>query len=410
MSINLQKIQKAAELIRGSVIKTPTLHSKTLSKITGSEVVIKFENLQFTSSFKDRGSLVKLLSLSESERKDGVIAVSAGNHAQGVAYHSQRLGIPSLIIMPQNTPYSKVNQTKNFGAKVILHGDNLSDCDPFAQETAKQEGLHLIHPYNDESIIAGQGTVALEMLEDDPLIETLIIPVGGGGLIAGCATAAKEINPNIEIIGAETSLYPSLYQALKGEVFHETGGSTIAEGIAVKSIGNIPLEINKKLVDDVIFVCEYNLERAIFLYLEVEKTIAEGAGAASLAALLCNEDRFKGKRVGIVLSGGNIDSRQLAQVISRGLLRSGRILILCVNITDTPGTLAKVSNIIGENGGNIIEVRHQRLFTNIPAKGAELNLILEVPDSTASKTIIYKLKDSGFEVNNLSADADTVNI
>lgn len=406
MTLTLDDVRNAAELIRGAVVKTPTLHSRTLSQVTGAEVVVKFENLQFTASFKDRGALVKLLQLSDAERKGGVIAVSAGNHAQGVAYHAQRLGIPATIVMPTNTSYMKIGHTKGFGADVVLHGENLVDCGPFAGEIAERQGLSLIHPYNDEAIISGQGTVALEMLEADPALEVLLVPVGGGGLIAGCAIAAKALKPEIEIIGVEAALYPPLHQELGGEA-PSGGGATIAEGIAVKSIGAIPLAIHRELVDDVMLVGEVNLERAICMYLEIEKTVAEGAGAATLAAVLTDEARFRGRRVGLVLSGGNIDSRLLAQVINRGLVRSGRVLSVRVDITDEPGTLARVANLVGESGGNIIEVRHQRLFTDIPAKAAELDLMIETPDPESAEDMISQLEAAGFTVHVLSSASGT---
>lgn len=401
MTLTLDNVRKAAELIRGAVVETPTLYSRTLSHVTGAEVVVKFENLQFTASFKDRGALVRLLQLSAAERKAGVIAVSAGNHAQGVAHHAHRLGIPATIAMPTSTPSTKIVHTKNLGAHVLLHGENLVDCEPFASEIAEREGLSLIHPYNDEAIISGQGTVALEMLEADPAIEVLFVPVGGGGLIAGCAIAAKALNPDIEVIGVEAALYPSLRQTLSGEAL-TSGGTTIAEGIAVKSVGNIPLAINQDLVDDVVLVDEVDLERAICMYLEIEKTVAEGAGAATLAALLSNEARFRGRRVGLILSGGNIDSRLLAQVINRELVRSGRILSLRVDITDVPGTLARVASIVGESRGNIIEVRHQRLFTDIPAKSAELDLMIETPDPESAAKMISRLEAAEFTVHVIS--------
>lgn len=404
MTLKFEHISKAAEMINGGVVETPMEYSRTLSKITGAEVFIKFENLQFTSSFKDRGALVKLQGLSKVQQKQGIIAVSAGNHSQGVAYHAEKLGIPTTIVMPRTTPYSKISQTKDFGAEVLLHGEHLGDCSPYADNILKERDLSLIHPYDDEEIISGQGTVGLEMLKSKPDLEVLIVPVGGGGLIAGCSIAAKAINPNIEIIGAETVLYPSLYQRLNG---HSSviGGATIAEGIAVKSIGKIPYEICNQLVSEVLLVCEINLERAICLYLEVEKTVVEGAGAASLGALLCNVGRFKGKKVGLVLSGGNIDSRLLAQIVNRNLVRSGRIVSLRIEITDVPGTLAQVSSIVGQSGGNIIEVRHQRLFTDLPAKGAELDLMIEAPDQSNAQEMIQNLKKEGFIVHILSGES-----
>ena len=405
MPLRLQDIREAAALIRGSVVETPTLHSRTLSQVTGAEVVVKFENLQFTASFKDRGALVKLLRLTDAQRAAGVIAVSAGNHAQGVAYHAQRLGIPATIVMPTATPHTKVRQTREFGARVILTGEHLLDCGPSADDIAAREGLTPIHPYNDEAIIAGQGTVALEMLAADPSLDALLAPVGGGGLLAGCAVAAKELRPGIEVIGVEAALYPSLYRTLRGEP-PGGGGATIAEGIAVKAIGAAPLDLLRGRVDDVLLVGEVELEQAMCLYLDIEKTVAEGAGAATLAALLAHPDRFRGRRVGLVLSGGNIDSRMLAQVVNRGLLRSGRVVNVRVDITDVPGTLARVADIVGACGGNIIEVRHQRLFTDVPAKAAELDLMVETPDAECSADMIARLSDAGFRVHVLSSASD----
>ena len=404
MTVALSDIQAAAGQIRGAVVETPTHFSRTLSAVTGTEVVVKFENLQFTASFKDRGALVRLLTLAPGDRKAGVIAASAGNHAQGVAYHAQRLGIPATIVMPTATAYSKVRQTKGFGARVLMFGESLTNANPHAEQIAERDGLTLIHPYDDESIIAGQGTVALEMLAADPDLEVLLVPVGGGGLIAGCCVAAKAIKPKIEVIGVEAALYPSLYRALRG-IEPKSGGATMADGIAVKTPGEIPLSILRGHLDDVVLVGEAEIEQAICLYIEIEKTVAEGAGAVTLAALLAHPQRFAGKRTGLVLSGGNIDSRLLAQVLNRGLVRSGRVVSLRVDITDVPGTLARVANLVGETGGNIIEVRHQRLFTDVPAKAAELDLMVETPDPESTHEMITRLKAAGFVVHVLLPDS-----
>jgi threonine dehydratase len=404
MTVTLEDIRAAAAQIEGAVVATPLLHSRTLSSLTGAHVSVKFENLQFTASFKDRGALVKLKQLSDTQRAGGIIAVSAGNHAQGVAYHAQRLGVPATIVMPVQTPYSKVRHTKGFGAHVELFGSNLVDCQPYAEEIAERDGLTLIHPYNDEAIIAGQGTVALEMLEADPDLETILVPVGGGGLMAGCASAAKALKPGIEVVGVETELFPSLERALgsKEPPEHVGGGATVADGIGVKSVGEIPLEILRRLADDVLLVEEADIEQAMCLYVEIEKTVAEGAGAATLAALQTHRERFAGRRVGIVLSGGNVDSRLLAQVLNRGLVRSGRIFSVRVDITDVPGTLARIANIVGETGGNILEVRHQRLFVDVPAKAAELDLMIEARDTEAAGNVITRLETAGFRVQVLS--------
>ena len=366
---------------------------------------MKFENQQFTASFKDRGALNKLLSLSDAERTGGVIAASAGNHAQGVAYHAERMGIPATIVMPINTPNTKVQHTKSFGARVVLHGDTLADSAPYAEDMADKKSLTLIHPFNDPIIIAGQGTVALEMLTDVPTLDVLLAPVGGGGLIAGCAVAAKSIKPDIKVIGVEADHYPSLHQALN-DLPKKSGGPTIAEGIAVKEVGAVPLGILREFMDDVLVVEETDIEQAICALVEIEKTVAEGAGAVTLAALMANPDRFAGQKVGLVISGGNIDSRLLAQVLNRGLVRTGQIFSLRVDITDEPGTLARVSNIIGENGGNIIEVRHQRLFLDVPAKAAELDLMVETRDQKSGNAMVTKLTEAGFTVHILSAAAE----
>ena len=405
MTFGFADIQAAAERIRGAVVETPTSRSRTLSDITGAEVYLKFENLQFTASFKDRGALNKLIGMAEAERRGGVIAVSAGNHAQGVAYHAQKMGVPATIVMPVNTPNTKIRHTKDFGAGVTLHGETLAESAPFAQEIATAQGLILIHPFNDEAIIAGQGTVAVEMLAAAPDLEILVVPVGGGGLIAGCAVAAKAIRPEIEVIGVEATNYASLHQTLN-DFPAQVGGATIAEGIAVKSVGEIPLSILRGLVTEVVVVSEPEIERAICSLLDIEKTVAEGAGAAALAALLAQPGRFAGRRVGLVISGGNIDSRLLAQVANRGLVRSGRIVSIRVDISDEPGILARVATIIGEGGGNIIEVRHQRLFLDVPARSAELDLMIETRDPESTRDTLANLATAGFTVHVLSADTD----
>jgi len=405
LTVTLADIQAAAETIDGAVIRTPMSRSRTLSAITGAEVFLKFENQQFTASFKDRGALNKLMSLTDAERAGGVIAASAGNHAQGVAYHAERMGIPATIVMPTNTPNTKVQHTKGFGARVVLHGNTIAESAPFALDIAGKEGLTLIHPFNDPTIIAGQGTVALEMLEDVPDLEVVVVPVGGGGLIAGCAIAAKAIKPDIELIGVEADHYPSLHQTLNN-LPKQSGGPTIAEGIAVKELGELPLEIIRNLVDDVLVVEETDIEHAICALVEIEKTVAEGAGAVTLAALMAHPNRFKGRRVGLVISGGNIDSRLLAQVLNRGLVRTGRVFSLRVDITDEPGALARVATIVGENGGNVIEVHHQRLFLDVPAKSAELDLMVESRDQESGSAMVAKLTEAGFTVHILSAAAE----
>ena len=404
MTVELSDIQAAAELVATGAVRTPTLISRTLSEVVGAEVYLKFENLQFTGSFKDRGALVKLSRLSAEEAAAGVIAMSAGNHAQGVAYHAQKLGIPATIVMPKFTPFTKVRHTRGFGARVVLEGDTLEESKARADEFCARDGLTFIHPYDDDDIIAGQGTVALEMLEDAPLLETLIVPIGGGGLISGCAIAAKGINPDIEVIGVEAAMYPSMRRALDG-ADQVIGGQTIADGIAVKAVGERNLAIVREYVDDIVAVTEAQIEEAIVLYLEVEKTVVEGAGATPLAALLTYPERFAGKRCGLVISGGNIDSRLLTSVISRGLVRHWRIVSLRVEIQDRPGMLAEIAGLVGQAGGNIIEVHHQRLFADVPVKGADLDLMIESRDPTHAQEIIATLTGAGYHVEQLSITA-----
>ena len=402
--VTLEDVQRAAEAIKGQVERTPCQRSRTLSQITGADVFIKFENLQFTAAFKDRGSLNKLLSLTPAERKAGVIAMSAGNHAQAVAYHASRLGIPSTIVMPETAPFVKVKHTKEYGARIVQKGTALSDCEPVTNEIAAKEGLVFVHPYDDEKIIAGQGTVGLEMLEDFPDLDAIVVPIGGGGLISGIAIAAKAIKPAIRIVGVETDLYPSMHNALKGGAA-VSGGQSIADGIAVKNAGKITREICKRLVDDFLLVPEEAIERAIALLLQIEKTVAEGAGATAFAALLEHADMFKGRKVGVVLSGGNIDPRLLANVIMRELGRERRILTIGVEIEDRPGILAKVATLVGDAGANIIEVMHERMFTDLPAKGAELRVTMETRDQAHADAICAAVRGAGYAVRVLDMKA-----
>lgn len=395
LPVSFEDVARAADCIAGHVERTPMRHSRTLSEITGAEVWVKFENMQFTASFKERGALNKLSNLSAAERKAGVIAVSAGNHAQGVAYHAQRLGIPATIVMPIGTPFVKVEYTRKHGARVLLMGENFAEATTHAYQAKERDGLVFVHPYDDPLIIAGQGTIALEMLEDAPNLDMLVIPIGGGGMISGCAIAAKRIKPDIEMIGVEARMYPSMHAELRGEAAH-CGGQTIAEGIAVKQIGQMPREIAKHFVKDVLLVDEPQLEQAIALFANVEKTIAEGAGAAGLAALLAHPQKFHGRRVGVVLCGGNIDSRLLASVLTRGLVREGRISSLRLIGDDRPGLLAKVSKLIGDLGGNIIEVAHNRLALDVPAKGAEFDILVETRDAQHTQEIVDSLAAAGY--------------
>ncbi|MDA0276264.1 MAG: threonine ammonia-lyase [Proteobacteria bacterium] len=374
--VTLDDVRAAATRISGAVERTPMLHSRTLSKLTGAEVWLKFENLQFTASFKERGALNRLLALTAAERNRGVIAMSAGNHAQGVAFHAARLGIRTVIVMPSGTPNSKVSATKVHGAEVVLEGDTLADAALHARARQARDGLTFIHPYDDPAIIAGQGTVALEMLEQSPGLDALLVPVGGGGLISGMACAAKALKPAIEVWGVESKAYCAMHQKLAG-LSVEVGGDTIAEGLAVGDVGELTLAMTRELANGILVVEEEAIERAIVALVEIEKTVAEGAGAAGLAALLEYPDRFAGRRVGIPLCGGNLDSRLLAAVLMRGLVRDGRLVRLRVNLPDVAGSLAKVTTLIGEAGGNIIEVQHQRVFDAASAKSAEVEFMIE---------------------------------
>jgi threonine dehydratase len=395
--VTLHDVQQAAKRIAGAVVRTPCLRSETLSRIAKAEIWVKFENLQFTASFKERGALNTLLQLTPDERKRGVIAMSAGNHAQGVAYHAGRLGIPATIVMPSFTPNTKVTHTRGHGATVVLHGDTLSEAGTEAHRLADAHKLVFVHPYDDPRIIAGQGTIALEMLEDAPALDTVVAPVGGGGMIAGCAVAARGLKPDIKVIGVETLGYSAMRQLLANEPV-QAGGDTIAEGIAVRDIGKLPLDLCRTLLDRVVSVDEVEIEHAIALLLEVEKTVAEGAGAASLAALIAHPALFAGRKVGLVLSGGNIDTRLLASVLMRGLVRDGRIVRLRLRITDAPGQLAKVASIIGKAGGNIVEVQHGRLFGGVVAKAADLDVTVETRDRPHIGELVAGLQAGGFTV------------
>jgi len=389
--VSLNDVRDAAKRIAGAVERTPCVHSRTLSQLTGADVFLKFENLQFTASFKERGALNRLLLLPEAERGRGVIAMSAGNHAQGVAYHAARLGIRSVIVMPKGTPNTKVKNTQVHGAEVVLEGDSLAEAAERAQARAASEGLTFIHPYDDPAIIAGQGTIALEMLEDVPDLEMLVVPIGGGGLISGMATAARGMRSDIRVFGVESKSYRAMYQRLHGQPV-EVGGDTIAEGLAVRDVGRLTLEIVRRLVEDVLIVEEATIERAVVALIEIEKTVAEGAGAAGLAALLEHPTAFRGRRVGIPLCGGNIDTRVLAAVLMRGLVRDGRLVRLRVTMPDVSGSLAKVATMIGEAGGNIVEVQHQRLFGTTSVKSPEVEFLIETRDRTHSEAIVAALR------------------
>lgn len=396
MTITLADIEAAAERIASDVVDTRFELSRTLSSIIAGRLFLKFENLQFTSSFKERGALNKLLQLTDSEREAGVIAMSAGNHAKAVAYHAQRLGIPATIVMPKNTPNVKVEDTENFAARVILEGNTLDEASDFADQMASSERLTFIHPYNDPAVMAGQGTVALEMLRDNPGLSQIVVPIGGGGLIAGVAVAAKALNPDIRIIGVEVDNYPSAYNLLHDQA-PPTGGSTIAEGIAVKKPGHLTMAVIRELVDDIIIVTDEQIEDAIYLLLTIEKTVAEGAGAAALAAVMSQPERFHEGDTGILLCGANIDSRILASILMRRLVRKGRIARIMIKIEDLPGTLSDVTEAIGELGGNILEVSHQRMFGTVPVRKADLYITLETRDAKQCAQIVERLQALGYE-------------
>ncbi|HUO22920.1 MAG TPA: threonine ammonia-lyase [Caulobacteraceae bacterium] len=394
MTLTFEAIQAAAERLHGHIEKTPMRRSRTLSDITGAEVWLKFENQQFTAAYKERGALNKLLQLTPGEQRRGVIAASAGNHAQGLAYHGARLGIPVTIVMPRPTPFVKVEQTRNFGADVVLHADTFDEAYEYAVRLGEERQMVFVHPFNDIDVMAGQGTVALEMLEAAPDLEVLPVPIGGGGLIAGVATAAKAIKPDIRVIGLEPVMYPSFVARMNGQTA-VTGGQTIAEGIAVKTVGDLTYAIARPLVDEVLLIEEPAFERAIALYCNVEKTIVEGAGAGALAALLSYPDRFAGKSCGLILTGGNIDTRLLASVLTRELVRAQRIANLRFVGDDRPGLLATVSLTIGAHGANIIEVAHNRLSLDVPAKGAEFDVMIETRDARHTAEIIAALTEAG---------------
>jgi threonine dehydratase len=383
-------VEAAAERIAAYSVRTPALPAAALSEKTGARVTLKLETRQRTSSFKDRGAANRMLALSEPERTAGVIAMSAGNHAQAVAYQAARLGVPATIVMPTATPFTKVRRTQHFGARIVLAGENLADAAERAFEIARAEGLTLVHPYDDERIIAGQGTLALEFLRDAPDLEVLLVPIGGGGLIAGVALAAKHLKPSIEVVGVQTLLYPSFYQIRSG-LPPAYGGDTIAEGIAVKSIGALPLAIARELVDDVVLVSEESLERAVHMLVEDEKLVAEGAGAAPLAALLDSPSRFAGRHVGLIVCGGNIDTGLLANVIERVRLREGRVVRMRIEINDRPGVLGDVARLIGECGANILDVTHQRLFHDVSSKHAGLDITFETRSPADVDVIVAKL-------------------
>jgi len=393
--IQIADIRAAAARLQGQVLNTPCVESRTISQLLGAQVYLKFENLQFTASFKERGACNKLTQLTPEERRRGVIAMSAGNHAQGVAYHAQRLGLRAVIVMPCFTPGVKIERTRSFGAEIVLYGDTLDESRNHALKLAAEQQLVFVHPYDDEAIVAGQGTVGLEMMEAVPTLDTLVVAVGGGGLIAGIAVAAKALKPGIEVIGVQTLRFPNMFNAVKHAALPQ-GVSTIAEGIAVGTPGRVPQEIVAACVDDMVLVDEGDIEQALVMLLEIEKTLVEGAGAAPLAAMLKDPERFRGRQVGLVLGGGNIDPMLLAAIIERGLVRGGRLARIRVSARDVPGSLARITALVSEAGANIDEVHHQRAFTLLAAQNVEIELVVQTRGPDHIRAVLEALHQGGF--------------
>ncbi len=399
-SLTLAEVEAAAQRLRGEVVDTPCLHSRTLSAIAGCEVALKFENHQFTASFKERGALNKMAQLSAAERDSGVLAVSAGNHAQGVAYHAQRMGVPATIVMPRFAPAVKVENTRRFGATVVLEGDTFDDARARGLALAEERGLTVVHPYDDLAVAAGQGTIALEMLAAQPQLDTLVVAIGGGGLISGMATAAKALRPGLQVIGVQTERFPAVWNAVHGER-RESGQATIADGIAVKSPGALTLPLIRERVDDVLLVGEDDVEQAIVMLLEIEKTVVEGAGAVGLAALLKHSGRFAGRRVGLVLSGGNIEPLVLAEIVQRGMVKSGRLARLRLDIRDVPGALADVATLLGKLGANIDSVEHQRAFTSLSVERAEIEVVVQTRGVAHIAQILETMRAQGYRAERI---------
>ena len=406
MTVTVADIKRAQQRIGSEIVLTPLEHSKTLSALTGAQIYLKFENHQFTASFKERGALNRLLDLTPEERRRGVIAMSAGNHAQAVAYHGRRLGIPTCIVMPRTTPNAKVEQTRVFDAEIILHGSQFDEARSFALEEGRRRNLTLVHPFDDAAVIAGQGTLGLEMLTQAPDLEVLVVPIGGGGLISGVAIAAKSVNPTLEIIGVQTDRYPSAYNTFHRIDDAVPGGGTVAEGIAVKSPGKLTMDLIKRHVDDVVLVDEEHIERAIFNLLEIEKTVVEGAGAAGLAAVLRHPERFRGRRVGVPLCGGNIDMMILSSILQRGLVRSHRLVRLRVEIDDVPGALGKLTQLLGELDSNIIEIAHQRTFGGSSVRAVVVDLTLQMRGEEQEDKVLAALKERGLDARIHEGDTD----
>jgi threonine dehydratase len=402
--ITLADIQAAQRTISGQVLRTPMLPAPKLSAMTGADVFVKYESLQVTNSFKERGAYVKLASLGPEQRARGVIAMSAGNHAQAVAYHASRLNIPATIVMPVTTPLVKIAATRAYGADVVLDGESVAEAQLRAETIAGERNLIWVHPYDDAQVIAGQGTIALEMLQEVPDLDVLVVAIGGGGLIAGSAIAAHGLRPGIEIVGAEAALYPSMWNALRGKN-QQVGGATLAEGIAVKNVGQLALPIVRELVSDIILVDEAHLERAVNAFATLQKAMAEGAGAAGLAAMLADPARFRGRKAGLILCGGNIDPRILASIMVRELERQEQIVSFRLTIPDRPGVLGQIATRLGELGANILEVNHKRLFLDVPAKGARLDVTIESRDGLHAEQVLAALAADGFLPVRIAAGA-----
>ena len=400
LAVTIDAIRAAAQRLAGRVERTPMRRSRALSEATGADVWVKYENDQYTAAFKERGALNKLLQLTDKEKQRGVIAASAGNHAQALAHHARELGVPTTIVMPRGTPNVKVEQTRARGATIVLEGETFDDAYAHALTLREQRNLVFVHPFNDIEVMIGQGTTALEMLDDAPILDMLVIPIGGGGLIAGMSVAAKAVKPDIRIIGVEATMYPSFNARLRGQSV-KSGGQTIAEGIAVKAVGDLPFQVVKDMIEDIVLVDESMLERAVALYATAERTVAEGAGAAALAALIADPARFRGKSCGLVLSGGNIDTRLLASVLERSLVREGRITVVRFIGDDRPGILASVARIIGDGGGNILQVEHRRMTLDAPAKGVEFDIQIETRDRAHADHIMAALSAAGFNAKRL---------
>jgi len=399
-TLDIADIRAAATRIGNAVVRTPTMHSRTLSRITGAEIWLKFENQQFTAAYKERGALNALLLLNDEQRARGVIAASAGNHSQGLSYHGTRLGVPVTIVMPRTTPTVKIMQTESVGGKVVLEGESFDEAYEHARKLETELGLTFVHPFDERNVAAGQGTVALELLADAPDVEVLVVPIGGGGLISGMGTVAKAADHPIEVVGVQARLFPSAYSRYKG-VDMPCGGDTLAEGIAVKAPGHYTSQIIERVVDDIVLVDEPHLEEAVSLLLQIEKTVVEGAGAAGLAAILAHPDRFRGKKVGLVLCGGNIDTRLLANVLLRDLARSGRLARLRISLQDRPGALFKVMHEFNQHNVNILEIYHQRIFTNLPAKGLVTDIECEARDREQLEALVHALRERGYSVSSV---------